>query len=60
MTDTDARVLTARKKPIDGLYASGNCAAFVDYGAGYQAGYSLARAMTFSLLAVEHMAREAR
>ncbi|WP_224404036.1 FAD-dependent oxidoreductase [Pseudonocardia sp. ICBG1034] len=59
MTDTDARVLTARKEPIEGLYASGNCAAFVDYGAGYQAGYSLCRAMTFSLLAVEHMVREA-
>ena len=32
------------------LYASGNCAAFVDYGAGYHAGYSLARAMTFKTM----------
>lgn len=56
MTDTHARVLTARGEPIEGLYASGNSAAFVDYGAGYQAGYSLARGMTFSLLAVEHLA----
>ncbi|HCS59628.1 MAG TPA: hypothetical protein DIW80_22975 [Gordonia polyisoprenivorans] len=55
MTDTSARVLTARGVPIDGLYASGNCAAFVDYGAGYQAGYSLARAMTFSKQAIDHI-----
>lgn len=55
MTDTHARVLTARGNPIEGLYASGNCAAFVDYGAGYQAGYSLARAMTFSKQAIDHI-----
>lgn len=55
MTDVNGRVLSTSKRPIDGLYASGNNAAFVDYGAGYQAGYSLARAMTFSLLAIEHI-----
>jgi 3-oxosteroid 1-dehydrogenase len=60
MTDTSARVLTAREEPIAGLYASGNCAAFVDYGAGYQAGYSLARAITFSKLAIEDMTGQGR
>lgn len=55
ITDTSGRVLTSRNEPIGGLYATGNSAAFVDYGAGYQAGYSLARAIIFSKLAVEHM-----
>ena len=38
-----------------GLYASGNVAAATEQGIGYQAGLSLASAMTFSYLAVRHM-----
>src|SRR5207248_1941354 len=37
------------------LEAAGNTAACVDYGAGYQAGLSLARGLTFSYLAVAHL-----
>ena len=56
MTDTVARVTHVRGLPIKGLYASGNAAACTDFGAGYQAGESLARGMVFSYLAVRHMA----
>jgi 3-oxosteroid 1-dehydrogenase len=38
-----------------GAYASGNAAAATEQGIGYQAGLSLAAAMTFSYLAVRHM-----
>ncbi|WP_104118325.1 FAD-dependent oxidoreductase [Arthrobacter sp. B1805] len=55
MTSPHAEVLTARKNRIPGLYAVGNCSAFTDYGAGYQAGYSLARAITFSKQAIDHI-----
>ncbi|WP_176562051.1 FAD-dependent oxidoreductase [Mycolicibacterium palauense] len=55
MTDPHARVLTSRGVPIEGLYASGNNAAFVDYGSGYQAGYSLARSIIFSKQAIDHI-----
>ena len=43
------------RKPGPGLYASGNAAAATEQGIGYQAGLSLASAMTFSYLAVRHM-----
>jgi 3-oxosteroid 1-dehydrogenase len=56
MTDPAARVLHVRGNPIPGLYASGNASACTDFGAGYQAGESLARGMVFSYLAVRHMA----
>ena len=50
-----ARVIHQRRHPIPGLYASGNAAAATEQGIGYQAGLSLAAAMTFSYLAVQHM-----
>ena len=41
---------------IPGLYVVGNAAAHLEYGIGYQAGYSLASGMTFGYLAAQHMA----
>jgi len=55
MTSTSAEVLTNRNMPLPGLYAAGNCASFVDFGAGYQAGYTLARGLIFSHLAIKHI-----
>jgi hypothetical protein len=54
-TDVDARVLDYGGEPIDSLYAVGNAAAHTEYGVGYQAGYSIASAMTFGCLAAQHM-----
>ena len=42
--------------PIPGLYASGNTTAHTEYGAGYQAGMTLAGGMVFSYRAVREMA----
>ena len=55
LTDVHGRVIHQRRHPIAGLYASGNAAAATEQGVGYQAGLSLASAMTFSYLAVRHM-----
>ena len=43
---------------IERLYAVGNTAAHLEYGIGYQAGYSLASGMTFGYLAVQHILSE--
>jgi 3-oxosteroid 1-dehydrogenase len=48
-------VIHQRRRPIPGLYASGNAAASTERGVGYQAGLSLASSMTFSYLAVRDM-----
>jgi 3-oxosteroid 1-dehydrogenase len=56
LANRHAQVIHQRRRPIDGLYASGVVAARTELGAGYQAGLNLASAMTFSYLAVEHMA----
>jgi 3-oxosteroid 1-dehydrogenase len=55
LTDAHARVIHQRRHAIPGLYASGNVAAATEQGVGYQAGLSLATAMTFSYLAAKHM-----
>jgi 3-oxosteroid 1-dehydrogenase len=55
LTDSCARVIHQRRRPIPGLYASGNAASATEQGVGYQAGLSLASSMTFSYLAVRHM-----
>ena len=55
LADQRGRVLHVRGMPIPGLYAIGNAAARTETGSGYQTGFSLASAMTFSLLAVRHM-----
>ncbi|WP_170985314.1 FAD-dependent oxidoreductase [Roseomonas sp. AR75] len=56
LTDPDARVLHVRGQPIPGLYACGNTAAPTESGAGYQAGISLMRGLTFGWLAARHAA----
>jgi 3-oxosteroid 1-dehydrogenase len=56
LTDANGRVLRSGK-PMDGLYATGNCAATI-FGRDYPgAGATLGSAMTFALLAIEHTAR---
>ena len=55
LADVRGQVIHQRRRPIPGLYASGNVAAATEHGVGYQAGLSLASAMTFSYLAVRHM-----
>jgi 3-oxosteroid 1-dehydrogenase len=57
-TNALGQVLNLRRKPIPGLYALGNAAAHTDFGAGYQAGYTLASSMTFAYLASDHMRQE--
>lgn len=56
LTDPDARVQHVRGRPIEGLYACGNAAAPTESGAGYQAGISLMRGLTFGWLAARHAA----
>jgi succinate dehydrogenase/fumarate reductase flavoprotein subunit len=57
LTDEWARVLDQRsRKPIPGLHAIGNVTARVEYGAGYQAGLTLASALTFGYLAARRIA----
>jgi 3-oxosteroid 1-dehydrogenase len=56
LTDEIGRVMHWRRHPIAGLYANGLAAAHTEYGVGYQAGTSLASAMTFGLTAAEDMA----
>jgi 3-oxosteroid 1-dehydrogenase len=57
LTDGHGRVLR-RGKPIDGLYASGNCTASI-FGRGDPGpGGTLSPAMTFAFLAAEHIAGE--
>jgi 3-oxosteroid 1-dehydrogenase len=55
LADAHGRVIHQRRQPIAGLYASGSASAATEHGIGYQAGLSLASAMTFSYLAVRHM-----
>ena len=58
--DVHGRVLNQRQNPIPGLYATGNAAANNEFGAGYQAGLTLASSLTFSYLAARHMAQKRR
>ena len=51
LTDSNARVMHVRGRPIPGLYACGNAAAPTAYGAGYQAGLTLMGGMIFGYLA---------
>jgi 3-oxosteroid 1-dehydrogenase len=54
-TDRNGQVLNAHGAPIENLYAIGNVAAHLEYGIGYQAGYSLASGLTFGHLAAQHI-----
>jgi 3-oxosteroid 1-dehydrogenase len=60
LTDASARVLSARRKPIPGLFAAGNAAAHTEYGVGYQAGHSLASGLIFGYLAALAIRDEVR
>ena len=53
--DTDGRVLDARERPVPGLYAAGNSAAWLDIGGGYNSGIANTRGMLYGYLAVLHM-----
>jgi len=54
-TDCNANVIDTWGEPIAKLFAVGNTAAHLEYGVGYQAGYSLTAAMTFAYRCVEHL-----
>ena len=58
-TNSYGQAVNASNAAIPGLYAIGNTAAHLEYGIGYQAGYSLASGMTFGYLAALHMAGKA-
>jgi 3-oxosteroid 1-dehydrogenase len=55
-TNTRGQVMHLRRFPIPGLYASGNSTVHTETGLGYQPGMTIAAALTFSYLAVRHMA----
>ena len=56
-TNSHGQVVDAHSAGIANLYAVGNVSAHLEYGIGYQAGYSLTSGMTFGYLAVQHMLR---
>lgn len=59
VTDVQARVLRGDGTPIDGLYAIGNTSASM-MGASYPgAGSTLGPAMTFGIIAADHLAAQA-
>ena len=59
VTDGIGRVIHLRGDPIPGLYACGEVASWRHVGIGYQAGLSLAGALTFGWLAAKHAAQAA-
>jgi 3-oxosteroid 1-dehydrogenase len=58
VTDGTGRVIHLRGQPIPGLYACGEVASWRHVGIGYQAGLSLAGAVTFGWLAAKHAASQ--
>lgn len=55
LINADAQVLTRDRRPINGLYATGNAAAYVEQPA-YVGGLANARAITYAYLAAGHAA----
>ena len=55
MTNGHGQAMHTRGASIPGLYASGDVTAYLEQGAGFQAGTALGRGMAFSYLAVTHM-----
>jgi len=58
-TDADGAVLGDDGKPIPGLYATGNVSGAVTYDSYPGAGATLGPAMTFGMVAAEHIAQRA-
>lgn len=54
--DAHARVRDARGKPVTGLYAAGNSAAWIDIGGGYNSGIANMRGLLQGYVAAHHMA----
>ena len=54
-TNVNGQVLDAHGRVIPNLFAIGNTAAHLEYGVGYQAGYSLTAAMTFGYRCVRFL-----
>ena len=57
-TNRHGQAVDAYGGGIRKLYAIGNTSAHLEYGIGYQAGYSLTSGMTFGYLAVQHILSE--
>jgi 3-oxosteroid 1-dehydrogenase len=55
-TDVNGQVIDTQGRQILNLFAIGNTAAHLEYGIGYQAGYSLTAAMTFGYRLARHLA----
>jgi 3-oxosteroid 1-dehydrogenase len=53
--DTNARVLRPGGATVDGLYAAGNSAAWLDIGGGYNSGIANTRGMLYGYLSALHM-----
>ena len=53
--DTHAQVVNARGKPVPGLYAAGNSAAWTDIGGGYNSGIANMRGLLQGYAAARHM-----
>jgi predicted oxidoreductase len=54
--DTHAQVVDARGKPVPGLYAAGNSAAWSDIGGGYNSGIANMRGLLQGYVAARHLA----
>ena len=57
-TDANANVLSRDGQPIAGLYATGNVSGAVTYDSYPGAGATLGPAMTFGVVAAEHLAQQ--
>jgi 3-oxosteroid 1-dehydrogenase len=53
--DPHAQVIDARGKPVPGLYAAGNSAAWTDIGGGYNSGIANMRGLLQGYVAARHM-----
>jgi 3-oxosteroid 1-dehydrogenase len=53
--DIDGRVLDVSDRPIPGLYAAGNSAAWLDIGGGYNSGIANTRGLLYGYLAALDM-----
>jgi len=54
-TDNNGNVIDAAGKVVPGLYATGNSAAWRDWGSGYNSGIAMNRGLLYGYLAASHM-----